>query len=357
MIGRYKITISSTRLKYNFTISRNITVIRGDSATGKTTLVNLLKTNRGVNIKSDIPIYVPTSTNDLNLLVVELLNRKKHIIVLDETCTYLYTDEFATFVKSADNYFVIITRKDMTALAYSMYEMYEIVMNDSYHILRPIYSKSKTAARKNYDIIYTEDKQAGYKMVVDIVNCMNDITNGVDYVKYCDGKDNVVHVLLYLIENKQHFRSKSIIFIIDSAAFGSCIDDCHKLQRLLVSNNIYVDFCTEESFEYMLLQTGLNKFSSRDLSIYLEETYNFADSVSYYSWENFYFVLFQKLYHEALCVLSPKIAEEQIAKYTKSVISSKLISNSLLFEMSELYSMIDWNYSTSSKQINPLNLF
>lgn len=42
MKGKYSVFVQNNRLRYEFTISRNITVIRGDSATGKTTLLDLL---------------------------------------------------------------------------------------------------------------------------------------------------------------------------------------------------------------------------------------------------------------------------------------------------------------------------
>lgn len=42
MKGKYSVFVQNNRLRYEFTVSRNITVIRGDSATGKTTLLDLL---------------------------------------------------------------------------------------------------------------------------------------------------------------------------------------------------------------------------------------------------------------------------------------------------------------------------
>ena len=41
MKGAYELTVQNKRIHYQFTIKRNITVIRGDSATGKTTLLEL----------------------------------------------------------------------------------------------------------------------------------------------------------------------------------------------------------------------------------------------------------------------------------------------------------------------------
>ena len=43
MKGSYEITVSNAKIHYNFTIRRNITIIKGDSATGKTYLYQMLE--------------------------------------------------------------------------------------------------------------------------------------------------------------------------------------------------------------------------------------------------------------------------------------------------------------------------
>ena len=43
MKGKHRIIVSTKRLKYDFELRRNLTVIRGDSATGKTTLVDMIR--------------------------------------------------------------------------------------------------------------------------------------------------------------------------------------------------------------------------------------------------------------------------------------------------------------------------
>ncbi len=42
MKGRYRVVVSSRRLRYDFELKRNLTIVRGDSATGKTTLVEMI---------------------------------------------------------------------------------------------------------------------------------------------------------------------------------------------------------------------------------------------------------------------------------------------------------------------------
>ena len=42
MKGKYEIIVKDRHLQYKFTINRNITILRGDSATGKTTLIDMI---------------------------------------------------------------------------------------------------------------------------------------------------------------------------------------------------------------------------------------------------------------------------------------------------------------------------
>ena len=51
MKGKYRITVENKRLRYEFEIKRNITVIRVDSGTGKTTLVEMLMSYQRAGIR------------------------------------------------------------------------------------------------------------------------------------------------------------------------------------------------------------------------------------------------------------------------------------------------------------------
>ena len=54
MKGKHKIVVSTKRLKYEFELHRNLTIIRGDSATGKTTLVDMVRDH--INNPSGTPV-------------------------------------------------------------------------------------------------------------------------------------------------------------------------------------------------------------------------------------------------------------------------------------------------------------
>lgn len=64
MKGKHKVIVQNNRLHYEFEIKRNITVIRGDSATGKTTLINMIRQfsnlgfSSGVDIVCDVPCRI-----------------------------------------------------------------------------------------------------------------------------------------------------------------------------------------------------------------------------------------------------------------------------------------------------------
>lgn len=58
MKGKYSVSVSNNKVKYEFSIKRNITVIQGNSATGKTTLVDMIRefeqngADSGINLSS-----------------------------------------------------------------------------------------------------------------------------------------------------------------------------------------------------------------------------------------------------------------------------------------------------------------
>ena len=42
MIGKHEVVVQNNRVQYKFAVRRNLTILRGDSATGKSTLIDLI---------------------------------------------------------------------------------------------------------------------------------------------------------------------------------------------------------------------------------------------------------------------------------------------------------------------------
>ena len=54
MRGKHRVIVQNKRLHYEFEIKRNITIILGDSATGKTTLIDMLRQHMDLGTDSGI---------------------------------------------------------------------------------------------------------------------------------------------------------------------------------------------------------------------------------------------------------------------------------------------------------------
>lgn len=143
MRGKYHIVVQNNRLRYELDIRRNITIIRGDSATGKTKLINLLEQAAALGESSGVEVLCerPCRTlggNDWKLVLPSLHGQ---ILFLDEENKFVRSQDFAAAVKASDNYFVIVTREDLPNLPYSVDEVYGIHASGKYHDLKRTYNE------------------------------------------------------------------------------------------------------------------------------------------------------------------------------------------------------------------------
>ena len=121
MKGSVHVIVKSKKVQFSFQLNRNITIIRGDSATGKTTLVEMIRQYSMQGVASGIQVICEKecvapegSIRDLTN-IVEISER---IIFLDENTSYLKSDEFARIIEKSDNYFVLVTRESLNNLPY-----------------------------------------------------------------------------------------------------------------------------------------------------------------------------------------------------------------------------------------------
>ena len=126
MKGKHKVIVQNNKLHYEFEIKRNITIIQGDSATGKTTLINMIRqaANLGASSGVDVICDVPCRTLEGHDWKLILENLSNHILFIDEENAFINTEEFAASIKQSDNYFVLITRENLYNLPYSVEEIY-----------------------------------------------------------------------------------------------------------------------------------------------------------------------------------------------------------------------------------------
>lgn len=110
MKGSIKIIVSTKRLRYELHLHRNITVIQGDSASGKTTLIQILsdyaadKTGPGVNVICSRKCIV--LSGEAENAIARLKSLKRVVVFVDEQERFLYSKAFAKAVLDSDCYFV-----------------------------------------------------------------------------------------------------------------------------------------------------------------------------------------------------------------------------------------------------------
>ena len=169
MKGIHHITVSNSTVKYDFDIRRNITIIRGDSATGKTTLVELIseyyESGAGVNLICDKACRV-IAGRDWSTVLSTI---KDSIVFIDEDNSFLTSYDFAEAVRESDNYYVLVTREGLVNLPYSVDEIYGIRtsgkyagLKQSYHEFYHIYGDHKPQDSIIPDTVVVEDSNSGY---------------------------------------------------------------------------------------------------------------------------------------------------------------------------------------------------
>ena len=141
MKGTHKISVRSRRLRYDFEIRRNITIIQGNSATGKTSLVDMIREYSENGIESGIELIC-----DKNCIVINGINWQKQldivsdsIVFIDEGNNFVSSNDFASYTKNTDNYYVIITRESLHSIPYSIKEIYGIKSSGKYNYLKQTY--------------------------------------------------------------------------------------------------------------------------------------------------------------------------------------------------------------------------
>lgn len=142
MKGKYHIIVQNSRIRFEFDIKRNITVIRGDSATGKTTLGSMIDIHDRLGTDSGVDVICDKRCITLNNSNWDIIleNTKDCIVFIDEENTIIKTEDFARKIKDTDNYYVIITREKLPNLPYSVEEVYGIHSSGKYQNMRQTYN-------------------------------------------------------------------------------------------------------------------------------------------------------------------------------------------------------------------------
>lgn len=283
MRGTYKITVRKTRVSFTFEVRRNITVLRGMSATGKTTLVDMVGEYArsgpasGIRLQCDRPCRVL----DGDAWQVVLGTITGSIVFIDEGAPFILAREFARAIRGTDNYYVIVARYPMPALPYSVEEVYQLKNTARRKVAGAsrVYTRTKRMydthtsrgaelSRTTPELVVVEDSRAGLAFFNAYFEA-----RGIECVT-ARGKANVVNTVADAAD-------KRVLVIADGAAFGSEMD-----ALLALSKYQEISLFLPESFEWLLLRSGVVR--GGEIADMLRNPSDHIESAEYFSWEQFF---------------------------------------------------------------------
>ena len=184
MKGTHTVVVERAKVKYTLTFKRNISFIRGNSGTGKTTLISMIRdyNDRGPESGVALSCDVPCETLSGRRWERELSIIEDSIVFLDEGNEFIYSKDFAKAVNGSSNYFVLISRRDANELPYSVDEILKLVNTTSktingrksdrrfYSVTKPLYDHTASMLYQDLnvgfevpDAVVVEDSKSGYQ--------------------------------------------------------------------------------------------------------------------------------------------------------------------------------------------------
>lgn len=316
MKGSYRIIVQNAKVRYDFEIRRNITIVKGNSATGKTTLVELIREyyengeESGISLSCEKECIVLVGRDWENALAA----KKECIVFVDEGNRFVHTKEFAGIIQKTDNYYVIVTREGLVNLPYSVEEIYGIRESGKYASIKQVYNEfyrlygDNTFASKIVPLkVVVEDSNSGYEF-------FKGISTGKKYsVISANGKSNIFS---QIVLNK---REDALLIVADGAAFGSEIDRVMKL--IYGKKNIFLYL--PESFEWLILKSGI--IENQEIKEILNAPQNYIECRDYFSWERFFTaLLIEKTEHSYLQYTKRKLNSVYLQKQESKRICSQM---------------------------------
>lgn len=122
MKGSIKFSARNKHINFKLELERNVTIITGDSGTGKTKLINMVRQysdlgkQSGVSLSCDKECIVLEGKNWERILE----NTHDSVVFIEESTSFLKSHEFSRIIQNTDNYYVIVTREPLPQIPYSI---------------------------------------------------------------------------------------------------------------------------------------------------------------------------------------------------------------------------------------------
>lgn len=293
MKGIVNVRVSNARISFELRLERNITILSGDSATGKTTLVGMIRDyeedgrSSGVTVQSHKPCRVLTNAD----WQYRLASITDSIVFLDEGNPFVKSEAFARTIQGSSNYYVIITRESLYQLPYSVTAILKLKTTTkrkkTFVRAYPQYDNLQNPSGKieASETVLTEDSNSGYELFSYIAQ-----RSGTQCIS-AQGKSNVFSTFSTL----NCCTDRRMLVIADGAAFGA---ELEKVYRLMEQRPNKITLYLPESFEWLVLKSGvLGSQTPREI---LGNPAVYIESSLYFSWEQYFTDLLVHLTQETV---------------------------------------------------------
>ncbi len=280
MRGEHAVVVRNNRLQIKLLIRRNLTILQGNSATGKTTLLDLIDqydqmgAASGAIVNCDVPCKVLSG----RMWERDLAEIHQSIVFIDEDSAFMRSHDFAHAARKSDNYYVLVARESLPQLPYSVDEIYGLKNKNRSSSKYPVYSRVYASTYRIYvdsmfegerpELVVVEDSNSGFEFFAALCE-----KSGLTCVS-AGGKDRIYDVV-------RACEEKSVLVIADGAAFGPEMELVNSLRRFKD-----VKLFLPESFEWLVLGSGL--FEDGETREMLLHPADHIESSEFFSWEQFF---------------------------------------------------------------------
>lgn len=270
MIGEFLVEIKNADVAYKFILKRNITVLKGEGASGKTLLYDLVdifnnSDQKGVTVRVTGGASIETLNRQrFNDGVLLTRSKQNRIFIIDEDSNFVNSNDFAVQAINSGFYFILINRDKLDQLSCSIHEIYQLKQtHDRFIEFIPLYPNDSYGNIKLHHKVVTEDKGAGRQF-------FSRYDSSLD-VEGADGRSDIIHHVPAM---------EPTLVVADGAAFGF-----NMATTLPLVQEADGGLIVKESFEYVILKSGIvHSKDSRMLTLDKPA----VDSRLYFSWEQYY---------------------------------------------------------------------
>lgn len=279
MKGSYTVKVRNRRVTFTVYLERNITIICGDSATGKTTLISSLQYFEELGDKSGV---VVESRKVCRVLrgkdwFDQIQKISDSFVFMDEGSEFITEQAFAEAIRGTDNYYVIVTRESLHQLPYSVNAVLELRRSTSrfrhtYNRTYPVYDHVEEFDRKKHqmNLILTEDSNSGHELFSFLAS-----REGIRCLS-ANGKSHLLKLL-------HEYAGSKILVVADGAAFGANMAGVYRYVQL---HQEEVILYLPESFEWLVLASDV--LHDPEIGEILSAPENYVESREFFSWERYF---------------------------------------------------------------------